>query len=427
VLVVALLFVATHLTSQSGTDIREIGPGDDLDAMIDLARRAFGPGAGAGSPEAVARRRARTGQAIADQRVYGAFSGGRMVASATWHDMRQWWHGRSLPMAGVAGVMVAPEFRGRGVGRTLMTEVLAAIGRRGYPLSVLYPATTPIYRSLGWEMAGGDYRAGLPARSLRSLLTPDISRNTPGTLADGPAGGLHAAPFERATPDDAEAVIGVVGQAHELARHSGPNTRDAATVAAWLADPDLFAYLAPDGFLAYRWGRDHELHVERIVAATERTLRELWSIVASHSSIADAVTARVAPDDPIFWLTREPDTYLKFHELWMLRLVDVAAAIRGRGFPLSAQLSLPLSIQDDTREDNAGLFELSVTGGRGTLVHAPEATHPLTIGVRGLAALYAGTPMASLRLAGLASGGDPAADSELDGAFGGASFLLDNF
>jgi predicted acetyltransferase len=419
--------VATHLTSHSGTDIREIAPGDDLDAIIDLARRAFGPGASAGSPETVARRRARTGQAVADQRVFGAFSGGRMVASASWHDMRQWWHGRSMPMAGVAAVMVAPEFRGRGVGRTLMTEVLDAIARRGYPLSVLYPATTPIYRSLGWELAGGDYRVALPARSLRSLLAPDISRNTAGTLADEPAGGLHAAPFGRATPDDAEAVIEVVGRAHELARHNGPNTRDAASVAAWLADPDLYAYLAPDGFLAYRWGQGHEIGVERIVAATERTLRELWSIVASHSSIADTVTARVGPGDPIFWLTREPDTYLKFHEMWMLRLVDVAAAIRGRGFPLSAQLSLPLSIQDDSRDSNAGLWELSVTGGRGTLVHAPEATRPLTIGARGLAALYGGTPMASLRLAGLASGGDPAADSELDGAFGGASYLLDSF
>lgn len=419
--------MATHLTSHSAPDIREITPTDDLDTIIDLARRAFGPGAATGSPEAVARRRARTGQAIADQRVFGAFSGGRMVASATWHDMRQWWHGRSLRMAGVAAVMVAPEFRGRGVGRTLMTEVLDAIARRGYPLSVLFPATTPIYRSLGWEMAGGDYRVSLPSRSLRSLLAPDISRNTAGTLADEPAGGLHAAPFARATPDDAAAVIEAVGRAHQLARHSGPNTRDAASAAAWLADPDLYAYLAPDGFLAYRWGQGHEIQVERIVAATERTLRELWSIVASHSSIADTVTARVGPDDPIFWLTREPDSYLKFREMWMLRLVDVTEAIRGRGFPLSAQLSLPLSIQDDSRDRNAGLWELSVTGGRGTLVHAPEATRPLTIGVRGLAALYAGTPMASLRLAGLASGGDPAADSELDGAFGGASFLLDSF
>ena len=419
--------MATHLTSLSSPEIREITADDDLDAMVDLARRAFGPEAVADNPEAVARRRATIGQTIAGLRVFGAFSGGQMVASASWHDMRQWWHGRSLPMAGVAAVMVAPEFRGRGVGRTLMTEVLAAIASRGYPLSVLYPATTPIYRSLGWEMAGGEYHASLPARSLRSLLTPDISRNTVGTLADDQAGGLHAAPFRRATGADAAAVIEVEDRAHELTRAHGPNSRDETSVAAWLADPNRYAYLAPDGFLAYRWGRGHEIKVERIVAATERTVRELWSIVASHSSTADTVSARVGPDDPLFWLTREPDPSIRYRDQWMLRLVDVQAAIAGRGFPASVQLSLPLFVQDDARDANAGLWELSVTGGRGTLVRHPEATHPLTIGARGLAALYGGTPMATLRQAGLATGGDPVADSELDGAFGGASYLLDNF
>jgi predicted N-acetyltransferase YhbS len=262
-LAVALLSVATHLTPRTGPDIREIGPDDDLEVLADLARRAFGPG----DPAAQVRQRARVEQALAGRRIFGAFSGGQLVASARWHDMRQWWHGRSMPMAGVASVMVAPEHRGQGVGRTLMTEVLAAVASRGYPVSVLYPATTPIYRSLGWELAGGDYRISLPARSLRSLLAPDMSRNTPGTLADSPAGGLHAAPFERATPDDAARVIEVVGRAHELARHSGPNARDPESVAAWLADPDLYSYLAPDGFLAYRW-RGDEIHVERIIAAT---------------------------------------------------------------------------------------------------------------------------------------------------------------
>ena len=379
-----------------------------------------------GSDTARARRRALLDAGIAGRRIFGAFQGGQLVASARWHDMRQWWHGRSMPMAGVAGVMVAPEHRGRGVGRALMTEVLAALASRGYPVSVLYPATTPIYRSLGWELAGGQYRVSLPARSLRTLLAPDISRNTPGTLADAPAGGDHAAPFRRATPDDAATVVEVVGRAHELARQCGPNTRDAASVAAWLADPDIFAYLAADGFLAYRW-HGSEIFVERMVAASERTVRELWSVVASHSSVADTVTARLGPADPLFWLTREPDADLRHHEMWMLRLVDVPEAIAARGFPMSAQLSLPLWIEDGSRPGNSGLWELSVTGGRGTMVRHPEATKPLTIGPRGLAALYGGTPMASLRMAGLATGGDPVADSELDGAFGGASFLLDNF
>jgi hypothetical protein len=47
--------------------------------------------------------------------------------------------------------------------------------------------------------------------------------------------------------------------------------------------------------------------------------------------------------------------------------------------------------------------------------------------VRGLAALYAGTPVATLRLAGLASGGTPESDTALDSAFATTAFMLDTF
>ena len=52
---------------------------------------------------------------------------------------------------------------------------------------------------------------------------------------------------------------------------------------------------------------------------------------------------------------------------------------------------------------------------------------PLTVGARGLAALYAGTPVATLRRAGLAAGGDEASDAVLDGAFAARPFMLDHF
>ena len=116
---VALLPVATHLTARGGTEIRELTSGDDLDALFDLARRAFGPAPGpadsapARGPAGPARGRDRRAPDL--RRV----PGGQLVASARYHDMRQWWHGRSLPMAGVAAVMVAPEHRGHGLGRPL--------------------------------------------------------------------------------------------------------------------------------------------------------------------------------------------------------------------------------------------------------------------------------------------------------------------
>jgi hypothetical protein len=54
-------------------------------------------------------------------------------------------------------------------------------------------------------------------------------------------------------------------------------------------------------------------------------------------------------------------------------------------------------------------------------------TDPLTLGPRGLAALYAGIPVGSLRLSGLAEGGDPDADAALDGAFAATPFMVDDF
>jgi len=75
--------VATHLTPRTGADIREIGPDDDLAALADLAHRAFGPGAVPHDPAGPARQRARTDQAIAGHRVFGAFAGGRILNAKT--------------------------------------------------------------------------------------------------------------------------------------------------------------------------------------------------------------------------------------------------------------------------------------------------------------------------------------------------------
>ena len=58
---------------------------------------------------------------------------------------------------------------------------------------------------------------------------------------------------------------------------------------------------------------------------------------------------------------------------------------------------------------------------------SPDGQTPLALGPRGLAALYAGTPVATLRRAGLADGGSPDADAALDAAFAATPFMLDGF
>jgi predicted acetyltransferase len=395
--------------------IRPLTPSDDLEPELDLMHRAFGPG----DRE---HRLAVVSRTVAAGRLLGAYDGATLVASAAYHDMRQWWRGRSLRMAGVAAVKVAPEERGRGTGRALMTELAALAASRGYPLSTLYPATLGVYRATGWEVAGARYDTTIPLRSLRHLERAD-----PLAGADDDAAELG---LRRAGPADAAALIALEGELHAASRDCGPSSFDPVSVAAQLDDPGVYCYLARDGELTYQWNRPAgEVTVYLVAAGSGATARALWGIVASHATMAERVRAITGPDDLVGWLVREPDVTQTRREPWMLRLLDAPAAVAGRGFPETARAAAVLEVRDEQLPANAGRWRLEVSGGTGTLTpETGRAGGPaLRLGARGLAALYAGTRLRTLRQAGLAAGGDPAADPALDDAFAATPYMLDYF
>ena len=97
----------------------------DLELALDIQSRSFGP-----MPES--RRegwfRSRK-EAIAAGRAIGGYDGSRLVAHARLRPFRQFWGGRELAMAGMAGVVVTPDYRGQGVASQLMS----AAARRAEP------------------------------------------------------------------------------------------------------------------------------------------------------------------------------------------------------------------------------------------------------------------------------------------------------
>ncbi|HEX3714762.1 MAG TPA: GNAT family N-acetyltransferase [Trebonia sp.] len=409
-------------------EIRPVSLDDDFEAQLDLGQRAFGPYSEQQKVSWLYVARLRASQGL----FLGVFAGGVPAGAAMLHDMRQYWLGRPVPCGGVASVKVAPEQRGRGIGRALMTRLLELTAERGYLLSALYPATMPIYRSLGWELAGAKYEFNVPARSLRELAGPD-----PQAAAAHPP----APPVRRVSPVDAAAMIGVTARSHLAARDAGAISWDEGPARQWLSRPDLYAYLAgdgprdgagdaaADGFAAYRWANGGELFVERVHAATPGALRALWSVIASNASVARTVRGWTAPSDPLWWLTRERDAALSRRSMWMLRVVDVPAAIAARGFPPAVSVSVPVELSDQARRGNAGSWQLTVAEGQGALTPNEAGSSPgaLTLGPRGVAALYAGTPLATLRMAGLVSGGVPSADAALDAAFAATPYMVDDF
>ncbi len=372
---------------------------DDLDALLDLRARAFGPGH-------VEHRRRGALEDVATGRLLGVYDGTRLVASATHFVFDQWWLGRAVPMGGVAAVCVAPEERGRGVGRLLAAGLLTSM--IGLPLSALFPATAPVYRAVGYEHAGSQHLVGLRPEALRTLSAGRV-------------------PVRRAGPGDAAEVTALLRRLNAEARACGPIDRGEDFFRGILADDDVYTYLADDGFLAYSWSDgDERLTVSRCVAGSHETARTLWSIVGSSSSIAESVSALVEPADPMLWLLRDRSGEAVHRESWMLRVLDAPAAVAARGFPAGVSAEVPLVIDDEWLPANSGGWRLTVDGGEGRLERVPERRDAVRLPTRGLGALYAGVPMATLRRAGVVEGRD-GHDPLLDSVFAATPYMLDNF
>jgi GNAT superfamily N-acetyltransferase len=528
-------------------EIRPVGA-DDLEQEIDLRVRAFGP-LGGYRDRIIEDNLA----VIAAGQMLGAYDGGRLTGTARCLDLRQWWGGRAMPMAGVSGVKVAPEARGRGVAKALLTELMSSMTRRGYPVSLLYPSTAGLYRAMGWEFAGGFYRTEIAARALTSLLPPDSA------VAAGVAGvaGLRRAGLRRAGPDDAEQVIAVMDAVHEASGACGPTSFGVDDMRRGLAEEDEFAYLADDGFLSYGFdGGSRAIEVNYLAAGSPATAAAIWGILGSHSTVTRTVSVFISPSDPIGLLLRDSDIEVRLDRRPMLRVIDPVAAVAGRGFPMGVQCTVHLRLTDAALPANSGDYRLTVRDGTGTLVQTagpqaaglqaaglqeaglheaglqaaggsgadgsgagrsdvggsgagrlrtaglqeaggsgadgsdvggsgagrsgagrsgagrsgaggsgaggsgagrpgagrseaggsgagrpgagrseaggsgagrPGAGRPLVVGARGFAALFAGTPVSTLRVAGLADGGDPSADALIDSAFACRPFMTDSF
>jgi len=385
-------------------DIRDL-TADDLDAVLDIRKRSFGLLAVADAQTW----RAAVLPTLAQGRYLGAFDGDRLVATARLRSFTQWWHGRPQPMAGVAGVTVSPEDRGRGLGTTIMRAAVARAGSFGDAVSALFPATTPIYRSLGFEHAGARYQVSLPAAALRAVVPSQQVK------------------LRRMGPGDAAEVVSVLHRVHAATRASGPMSWDEDTWRLWLDDKDDFLYLAEDGFLVYRWdGSDME--VDNLVAGSAETARALWSVVGSSSSIAERVTATVAPDDPVLWLLRERTKERITRDPWMFRVLDVAEAVRRRGYPAVLTATAVVQVNDPLVEGNTGRWRLEFAEGAGvaTALETAAAAAGPVLSVNAFSALYAGIPTATLRGSGLMSG-DERYDEVLDAAFAARPYMLDHF
>ncbi|GAA0277596.1 GNAT family N-acetyltransferase [Cryptosporangium japonicum] len=399
------------------TEIVRLTPDDEAltTAGAHLLRNAFG------GPDRADKYRESTARDV----VFAAVDGRDLLGVTSIRPYGQWFAGRELPMGGISAVAVAAHARRRGVARGLLTRAIEQMHGDGQPVSTLYPSIPPAYRSFGWEVAGQLAVIELPAALLATA-------GAAGPAGVKPTADVALRALDRAQPSDAD--LAAVHALYTAAARGavGPLTRTGPLFApAKLAEPDGVVIASVEGTDAgyVSWSREEipdaapRLEVHDLIADRQDVRDALLAAAGSwHTSIR---TTRVRLADPVIGGIGLPRGRFTWHEPWMLRLVDVAGAVAGRGFgPLGGDVDL--EITDPQAPWNDGRWTLSVAAGRGTLT--PGGTGAVKLGPRGLAAVFTGyAGAAALRSANLADG-DEASLARLAALFAGpAPWMLDDF
>ena len=298
--------------------------------------------------------------------------------------MGQWWGGQCLPMGGVATVGIAPEHRGSGAAIVMMQQAVKELHARNIPLSALYPAVPHLYRKAGYEQAG--VFCGW------EILTDKI-RLTDRSLPIYAVSPLEQSVFQPLYDQQAKQMNGL------LDRHTSIWAR------ILRADPPetVYGYLfgsreQPEGYIIFSQARTPDtailslrnsmIQVRDWAVLTPAAARTFWTILADHRSQIKTIQWKGAAIDPLTLVLPEQAAQPQTVERWMLRIINVQAALSQRGYPIGAETELHLEVQDDLIPENNRKFVLSVAQGQAEVTLGGRAEMHLSI--RGLAALYAG-------------------------------------
>ncbi|MFD5830807.1 enhanced intracellular survival protein Eis [Lentzea sp. NPDC060358] len=368
---------------------------DDLDAVFRLRKLAFNS---TRRPEQLVKPGSRGLVAELDGQVAGVLGIGEYA---------QFYGGAAVPMGGIGGVAVDGALRGRGVANALLDASLTVMREHGQALSVLYATVPTLYRGRGWERTGVLEWVELPMDRL--LAVPKPSERIPSR----PARESDLSALRECYLEVARTVDGLADRR--------PPRIDVAEV----LEMDLVSVLpGPNGLRGYLTAQREpggdmgRLKVFDLVATDVEAQLTLLASLASWAGTLEAVDLRITDPATLNLLAGTPLRYSVWTATWMLRVVDLPAAVAARGWPALAGTAVDLDVVDPHAPWHAGPQRLVVEDGAARL--EPGGTGAVRLHARALGPWFAGAQNThALRRAGLLEG-DQADAAVLDQLVGGS-------
>lgn len=287
--------------------------------------------------------------------------------------------------AAVTSVTVAPTHRRRGLLRAMMQRQLRAFRDAGEPLAALYASEAPIYGRFGYGVAAGARRTEV--RREHAALRPGLTTGLRVRFVD-----LEQA-STRFPPILSRALEGRPG----ATPRPGPLWR-----AATVLDPEQWregysprrAVVVEDdrGYGLYRTSGGSALEatvrVEELVGVDPPAEASLWAYVLGIDLMQRVEAANRPVDDPLRFMLADPGRQVRTDAADLyLRLVDVPAALSGRGYGVDDTLTI--EVTDAVCPWNERRWRIEVRQGRAQ-VAATADTPDLGLDVGELASLYLG-------------------------------------
>ncbi|NJK79187.1 MAG: GNAT family N-acetyltransferase [Chloroflexaceae bacterium] len=316
--------------------------------------------------------------------------GGRVVGGVGLIPMGEWFGGASIPMVGISTVGIAPDQRGTGVGRFMLSEVVHELYATGVPIAGLYPATQHFYRTVGFERAGSRIRYELPLEVTEVRLLPPtaplevIPVDVGDTAAYEQMKQVYTA-FARSTNGLLDRIESRWQRSFEPILQT-----EQSIVLRFL----VLHEGQPEGYVVYTQTAFHEpLQVVDWAVTTPRAAHQLLRLFAGSRSTTDHVRWNGGLFDPLVYALREQRFGLANarasilqHWDWMLRIVDLVRALSLRPYPPGLAGELHLEVADDLLPANNGRFVLQIADGRGMVERGGAGR--LRLDIRDMAPLY---------------------------------------